>query len=108
VFVFVLFMRAASALGLLGGVIGAMTVLLTIPLSWVTALLVKRMAGLAKSQIFAGLGIATAAAALCDGAAFTYAPWLYASDPAAATLCAAGILWGAGALLFVSYVMDAQ
>jgi hypothetical protein len=105
-FVFAMLIRWGNSLGIFGGSIGAVTFLGSIPIGWILILGIKAMVGLAPGQIFAGLGISTATAGLCDGIALTWMPSLYGSESGSALLGAGYILWGAGVILFLAYVMD--
>lgn len=104
-FVFAMAIRFTSGLGLLGGAIGVATFLLSIAVGWLIVLLLRRLAGLSAGQLLPGVALSTAAAALCDGIALTWMPWLYGTDPGEVLLGAAYILWGAGVLIIVAYVM---
>lgn len=106
-FVFAMVIRFGSELGILGGTIGAATFLFSIPIAWLLIVGIKAIAGLVTGQIFAGLGISTATAGLCDGIALTWMPSLYGNESSSALLGAGYILWGAGVILILAYVMDA-
>jgi hypothetical protein len=106
-FVFALLIRFGNELGIFGGAMGAATFLFSIPVAWLLIIGIKAMAGLMTGQIFAGLGISTATAGLCDGIALTWMPSLYGNESSSALLGAGYILWGAGVILILAYVMDA-
>ena len=75
-FVFAMLIRLTSGLGLLGGSAGVATFLLSIPIAWLTVVVIRGLAKLSADQLVAGVGMSLAAATLCDGIAFTWAPWL--------------------------------
>jgi hypothetical protein len=73
----------------------------SVPLVWIG----RAIAGLAKAQLGIAGAIFTATALLLDGLAVAWIPWLYGSSSAHVLAGAAAILWGAGVLIGLGFVM---
>lgn len=70
---------------------------LTMPAAWVLIWTLKRATALRTDQLAAGVAVASATALLCDGAALTWTPFLYAAD-------SASLLWGVGVCMVLALV----
>jgi hypothetical protein len=85
---------------------GASTMLLfavTIPAAWLSVQLAKRLVTLASGQLLTGVGIASAAAMLCDGVGLV---WWSVYGEGNRLPGAAWILWGVGCILFAAFFVD--
>lgn len=101
-FLAALLIRAIGPMGSLDAGSRALTYALVVPGTLPCVLLARRIAGLARRQLAAGMAAATAAAALLDGIALAWFPALYGNEP----LAGAVILWGAGVGLVMGVVMS--
>jgi hypothetical protein len=80
--------------------------LLVIPGTLPFVPLVRRSAGLAPGQHFIAMAVATAVAALLDGVALAWFPWLYADTIERVAAAGAVILWGAGVGMALGLLVD--
>jgi hypothetical protein len=100
-----LLLRQIALAGWLDGSARAITFLLAVPGSVPVVLVLRRLAGLLPGQLLGGMAIGTGTATLLDGLALSWAPALY-GGPDHAAAAGAAILWGAGVLIFLGYVLD--
>lgn len=105
-FVAALSVRFGSAAGFFGPTASMIVFALSIPISWLSVGLIKKVARLEAGQTVASVVVATVVATLCDGLALTWGRGLYGSDPAQITFGAAWILWGVGLILLFAYLDD--
>ena len=99
-----LFIRYGGPAGLFAGAARVALFALTIPGAALLIWICQRAAGLEKSQIVAGVAVASAAALFCDGIAFTWVSSLYGDDGATLLAAAAWLLWGVGACLTLALI----
>jgi hypothetical protein len=104
-FLAALFCRFAAPAGWFGGLGSLALFVVALPSLWVAVVIMRRAAGLSAAQIFPGMSVGTMAAAMCDGVAITWAPWLYGGVTPGLAPAAAWILWGAGAGMLIALVM---
>lgn len=69
--------------------------LLIVPGTFPFLLMVERLAGLARHQLFAGVAVVTMAAMFLDGVALAWFPGLYGAGTALHAGAGGTILWGA-------------
>jgi len=100
-----LLLRQMSLAGWLDGPARAIVFVLAVPGSLPVVLVLRRLAGLLPGQLLGGMAIGTGTATLLDGLALSWAPALY-GGPAHVAGAGAAILWGAGVLIFLAYVID--
>ena len=100
----VLFIRYSLPAGVFGRPTAPVLFVLTVPAAWVLVWILKRAAALRTDQLVAGVAVASAAALLCDGAALTWTPFLYAADSASLLPVAVWLLWGVGVCLALALV----
>lgn len=100
--------RFGTPIGLFSGLGRVVTFAVSIAVAWGAVPVVRAAAGVARGQSFAGMGLATAAAAICDGVAMAWFPALYGPTASEALVGAAWILWGVGWLLVWSYAADGE
>jgi hypothetical protein len=77
-----------------------------IPATLPFVLATKRLVGLRKDQIVAGITIVTATALLCDAFAVGLVPQIYADTPDLVRNAAACVFWGAGVGLFLALWLE--
>ncbi|MEM1132921.1 MAG: hypothetical protein AAGH53_08295 [Pseudomonadota bacterium] len=68
--------------------------------------LIRIIASIQPGQLGPALAIATAAAALCDGTALIWFPYLYGETIEIVAISGASILWGAGVAIVLGFVLD--
>lgn len=103
----VVVIRLTIPLGLFSG--GGLTVLafaLGIAINGPTIWLVRRLGGLREDQIVFGMALGSAVAIICDGAALTWAPWLYGGVSADLHRAAAWLLWTVGIGLVWAFIVE--
>lgn len=105
-FVAAMTVQFGAAAGFFGPTASAILFVVSLPISWISVLLIKRIAGLRAGQTLPGIAVGTVAAACCDGVALTWGRGLYGTDPVLVTYGAAWILWGAGLILLFAYLDD--
>ncbi len=90
-----------------GGIPGAILFVLTLPIAWISVILMIKITNLKSFQFVPGISIGLAAATFFDGVFLTWIPSLYGSNTDEMVLGAAWILWGAfafiGAAFFEAY-----
>lgn len=74
----------------------ALVYLIVIPGTFPFVLMLERLAGLARLQVFNGVAVATMAAILLDGVAQAWLPSLYGDSAELLAGAGAIILWGGG------------
>lgn len=74
----------------------------TIPVVW----LMKPLLGVRRSEMFAAAAIVDMSALVLDGIAVAWFPSLYGTDPQMVANSAAAVLYGAGVLLAIGFVMN--
>jgi hypothetical protein len=100
-----LFCGVAAPAGWFGGPGSALLFVAALPGLWAAVVVTRRVAGLSAAQLYPGVSVATMAAAMCDGVAITWAPWLYGGVTPGLAPAAAWILWGAGAGMLIALVI---
>jgi hypothetical protein len=98
--------RFGSAAGFFGPSTSMIAFAVTIPVCWLSVLLIKKIARLNVGQTLPGIVLGTVAATCCDGIALTWGRGLYGSDSTLIIFGAAWILWGAGLFLLFAYLDD--
>ncbi len=79
--------------------------LLTVPVTWLTLRLVRRVAGRDCPDPFVAMGIASVPALLLDGVALTWMPTLYSAVEPQQRAAAAWLLWFVGVGLALSLIV---
>lgn len=74
----------------------------SVPLVWIS----RAIASLTKAQLGVACAISTAAALLLDGLAVAWIPWLYGTTTEHVLAGAAAILWGAGVVITLGFLMS--
>jgi len=76
---------------------------LLFPISFPFVLLLEKLAGLTKDNIFAGVAVATMAALFLDGIAIAFFPGFYSLSFEIQLAGAASILWGAAVFIALGW-----
>ncbi|MEM9938649.1 MAG: hypothetical protein AAF768_07375 [Pseudomonadota bacterium] len=103
-----LLLRYLGPLGIFDGfarvVLYALVIPGTIPFVWAT----PNVTGTDRSQLVLSLAAADAAALLLDGMAVAWLPILYGAERSLILGSAAVILWGAGIVLMLAFIMQGK
>jgi hypothetical protein len=105
-FLAAIILRAIAPLGAIEGGMRAVTYLLVIPGTLPFVLLVRKLVRLRPSQLFTGIGVATATALIIDGIVIAWFPQIYGGSLPHVTNCAAIILWGAGVGMVLAFLLN--
>lgn len=96
-----------SPYNIFGEIPGAILFVLSLPIAWISVILMIKITNLKSFQFVSGISIGLAAATFFDGVFLTWVPSLYGSNTDEMVLGAAWILWGVfafiGAAFFEAY-----
>ena len=99
-------LRILGPMGIFEGYNRVLLYVLIVPGTLPFAILVWKIAGLARDQIALGFAVSTAIATLLDGVALAWFPSLYGAAVEEVAACGAAILWGAGVGLVLGFLLN--
>ncbi len=105
-FLGVLFLRWASASGLMAGVDQMIVYALIIPVTWPLIRFAPQAVRLPATDTLFAASVMSMTALLIDGVIIGYLPFVYSSDPALARACAGGLLWAVGVAMALGLVLQ--
>jgi hypothetical protein len=99
--------RVSMPLGVFSG--GGLTVLaflVGVAINPPTIWLLQQLGGLRRDQTVFGMALGSAIAIICDGAAITWAPWVYGGPSPDLHRAAAWLLWTVGFGLVLAFMAE--
>lgn len=87
---------------------GAVGFAVSLPVGWLSVVMIQYVGKLAPRQLLWGVGLVGALAMMIDGVVLRWFPAVYGSDPTAIRLGAAWLLWGYGASLAIAVGMASK
>ena len=107
-FVAAMLIRVIGPMGAFDGGNRLWLYLLVVPGTLPFVFLIRAVAGLATGRVGVGVAVVTATAALIDGVALAWFPWIYADSVELVAAAGAVILWGAGVGMVLGFVVDSR
>lgn len=85
--------------------LGSISFLTTLPMGWLSVLLVRFVGRLSPPQLLSGVGLVGAGAMMIDGLILHWAPELYGTNDTVIRFGAAWLLWGYGVSIGIALLM---
>ncbi len=103
-FVGALSVRFGSEIGMFENVENVIAFLIGLPVSWISVIIIKKVARLNAEQMVPGVSLGLLVATFLDGIVLTWGTSLYGTDPLLIGRGAAWILWGVFAFLAAAFI----
>ncbi|QZY88268.1 hypothetical protein [Exiguobacterium acetylicum] len=103
-FVGALSVRFGSGIGMFENAGNVIAFLIGLPVSWISVIIIKKVARLSAEQIVPGVSLGLLVATFLDGIVLTWGTSLYGTDPLFVGRGAAWILWGVFAFLAAAFI----
>ncbi|MEI4460817.1 hypothetical protein SZL87_00125 [Exiguobacterium indicum] len=103
-FVGALSVRFGSGIGMFENVGNVIAFLIGLPVSWISVIIIKKVACLNAEQMVPGVSLGLLVATFLDGIVLTWGTSLYGTDPLLVGRGAAWILWGVFAFLASAFI----
>ncbi len=84
---------------------GSIGFITSIPVGWLSVLILKRIAALSNEELLAGVSVVGALAMMIDGVVLRWAPVVYGEDSTTVRMGAAWLLWGYGVSFAIALLM---